>query len=74
MNEQTQEMLSRMIIEDVLTQWPKTAGVFHRHKMACAGCAVARFYTIADAADVYRVPLNDFLAELAAVVGVQEKA
>lgn len=65
----TQSTLAEMIIEDVLTRWPETAVVFHRHKMACPGCAVAGFYTIADAADIYNLPRTEFVAELAAVIG-----
>lgn len=67
----TQAALAEMIIEDVLTRWPETAVVFHRHKMACPGCAVAGFYTIADAADIYNLPQAEFLAELRTVIGDQ---
>lgn len=61
--------LQEMIITDVLARWPETAGVFHRHRMSCVGCAVAPFFTIADAAAVYRMSLEGFLAELEQVIG-----
>ena len=64
----TPEALGEMIITDVLERWPNTADVFHNHAMACVGCAVAPFYTINDAALVYRLPVDDFLAELLAVI------
>lgn len=43
---------------------PGTAGVFLGHRMACVGCPLAAFETLADAAREYRLPLADFLAEL----------
>ncbi len=56
-------------IEEVLTTWPETAVVFKRHSMACIGCAVSQFYTIANATKVYHIPLDEFVAELEAVIG-----
>jgi hybrid cluster-associated redox disulfide protein len=65
----TQELpLSQRIIQDVLTAWPETAVVFNRHNMACIGCDVSQFYTIADAAAVYHLSLEDFIAELESVI------
>jgi len=60
--------LMELTIEDVLTRWPQTAVVFHQHNMACVGCAVASFYTITEAANVYSLSLEDFLSELIAVI------
>jgi hybrid cluster-associated redox disulfide protein len=57
-----------MMIADVLERWPRTADVFHRHAMACVGCAVAPFYSIIDAALVYRLSPEQFVAELLAVI------
>lgn len=64
----TPEALGEMIITDVLERWPRTADVFHDHAMACVGCAVAPFYTINDAALVYRLPAADFVAKLLAAI------
>jgi hybrid cluster-associated redox disulfide protein len=64
----TPKALGEMIITDVLERWPNTADVFHNHAMACVGCAVAPFYTINDAALVYRLPADNFVAELLAVI------
>lgn len=61
--------LAEMIITDALGRWPETAAVFHKHNMSCVGCAVAPFFTIADAASVYRIPLEPFLEELEQAIG-----
>ena len=60
--------LADMIIAEVLARWPKTAIVFHKHNMACVGCAVAPFYTIADAATIYGLTLDEFVLRLRLVI------
>lgn len=48
----------------LLGRHPATARIFLAHRMACVGCSLAAFETLADAAREYRLPLADFLAEL----------
>jgi hybrid cluster-associated redox disulfide protein len=60
-----QAEIEGMTIADLLVRWPDTAVVFHRHSMACVGCAVAPFYTVAEAAQVYNIPVAAFVDELA---------
>lgn len=62
------EVLGEMKITDVLERWPATADVFHTHAMACVGCAVAPFFSIADAAAVYGLPPVQFIDELLAAI------
>jgi hybrid cluster-associated redox disulfide protein len=64
----TEQPISAMIIFEVLQRWPQTAAVFRRHNMGCIGCAVAPFFTIADAATIYRIPIESFAAELELVI------
>ncbi len=66
----TQELsLSQKTIDEVLKNWPETAVVFKRHNMACIGCDVAHLYTIADAAAVYKLPIDEFISELEVAIG-----
>ena len=51
-------------VAHLLGRHPATAQVFLAHRMACVGCSLAAFETLADAAREYRLPLADFLAEL----------
>lgn len=53
-------------VAELLTEHPGAARVFLRHQMACVGCSVSRFDTLADAAREYHLPLAHFLSELAA--------
>lgn len=58
------EDLVELTLEELFQRWPETAVVFQRHQMACVGCVVAPFYTVADAARVYGLDPNEFLQEL----------
>ena len=64
----TENALAELMIADVLTRWPETAAVFQRRNMACVGCAVAEYYTIRDAANVYAIKLDVFLADLRSAI------
>jgi hybrid cluster-associated redox disulfide protein len=54
-------------VSDVMRRWPATVAVFVRRRMACPGCAMAGFMTVAAAAREYRLPPAELLAELRAV-------
>ena len=60
--------LSQKTVEEVLTNWPETAVVFKHHNMACIGCPVSHFYTIAEAAAVYQLSVDEFVSELESVI------
>jgi len=51
-------------VEQTLNQFPVLAAVFVRRGMACVGCAMARFDTLAEAAHTYGQETENFLAEL----------
>ncbi len=56
-------------VDDLLTRFPGTAVVFVNRRMACVGCDVARFETLAEACRIYRQPLEVFLGDLRDAVG-----
>ena len=60
--------VAAMNIEELLKRWPETAVIFQRHKMACPGCAVAPFYAIEDAINIYQLEGDAFLDELLAII------
>jgi hybrid cluster-associated redox disulfide protein len=51
-------------IDSLLDHYPRAASVLLRHGMACVGCAMAPFETLADAAREYRLDPAEILAEL----------
>lgn len=54
----------RMVVAELLAQWPETATVFIRRRMACVGCTMAPFDTLAAVSEVYGFGLEAFIAEL----------
>lgn len=65
------------IVEEVLERWPETAPVFMRLKMACVGCDIAGFETLAEAAAAYGIAVERLLGDLYSAVrgrGAAEEA
>jgi hybrid cluster-associated redox disulfide protein len=55
-----------MSVAEVCRRWPAAAAVLVRRGMACVGCDLSDFETLADAARTYHVPLAALLHELRA--------
>ena len=51
-------------VQDILDTYPHTVETFVRYGMACAGCTLSRFDTVAEAAAIYRLDLERLLADL----------
>ncbi len=56
-------------VDEIVSRYPAAARVFVRRRMACVGCQVARFKTVAETCRVYRQPLDAVLAELRQAAG-----
>ena len=60
--------ITEMKVQAILERWPQTAVIFNRYSSACIGCAIAPFCTIADAAKIYGLPLEQFANDLKSVI------
>lgn len=60
--------MSTMSVADVMERWPATIGIFNSRRMACPGCVMAPFMTVADAAASYDLDASELIAALADVV------
>ena len=56
--------LASMTVDTVLARWPQCADIFNNYNMACVGCPVAPYYTVSEVADVYDLPIDEFVAVL----------
>ncbi len=65
--------LSQLTVDQVLARWPQTLAVFMRHHMACAGCAMAPFETVAEAAAIYHLELPRFLGALYPAIALSDE-
>ena len=55
-----------VLVSEVMRLWPPTVGVFVALGMACPGCPMAPFETVAEAAAEYGLDAETLVARLAA--------
>ncbi|VAW43416.1 hypothetical protein MNBD_CHLOROFLEXI01-2854 [hydrothermal vent metagenome] len=60
--------LAELTVDGILARWPQTIQVFRRYKLACVGCTIGPYCDINMVADIYNVPLQQFLDDLNAVI------
>ncbi len=51
-------------VDTFLSRFPQAIAVFIAHRMACAGCLLSEFHTLAEAAHIHGLGLSQFLEEL----------
>jgi hybrid cluster-associated redox disulfide protein len=51
-------------LADIVTTWPQTIGVFNAYQMACPGCHISPFHTVADGAREYGLQASELLQAL----------
>lgn len=52
-------------VADLMREWPSLVSVFLHRRMACAGCAMAPFMTLREAAAAYGIDVEILLSDLA---------
>lgn len=60
-------------VDVFLTDHPQAANVFVAHAMACVGCPLGGFHTLAEAAAIYDLDLCTFLREIRQEIGGDSK-
>lgn len=65
--------LAQMNLAELFSRYPQTIPIFNRHGLACAGCEITAFETIAQAIAIYQLDANLFLAELDRVMLSREE-
>ena len=56
------------IVGEVMESHPASVAIFIRNRMHCPGCVMARFMTLADAAQSHEVELDHLMDELGAAL------
>ena len=67
-------VLTELTVTELLARWPQAIPVFLRHQMACVGCTMSPFETLADVTAVYDIPLPPFVGELQQAIQPPEEA
>lgn len=58
----------QIAMADLMAAWPQVIPTLLERRMACVGCDMARFETLADAARIYGLDLRKLLADLARTI------
>jgi hybrid cluster-associated redox disulfide protein len=61
-----------MPVDTFLSRFPQAAAIFVAYRMACAGCLLSQFHTLAEAVQIYGLSLPQFLEELCKGLDQQE--
>jgi hybrid cluster-associated redox disulfide protein len=57
-----------MSVAELLERHPETIPIFMQFRMACVGCDIAAFETVAEALAIYHINRERFAAELTAIL------
>ncbi len=68
MMSQSNPIKSDTCVADLLRDYPAVIPVFLKHQMACVGCSMSSFETVASAACVYGIAPETLLGELRAAI------
>jgi hybrid cluster-associated redox disulfide protein len=55
---------ANLTVAEILARWPSAIDIFFRHHMACPGCTMAPFDTLADVSATYGLQLDHFQEEM----------
>lgn len=58
------QLMANLTVNEVMDRWPQTIPIFLRYRMACIGCPIGRFETVAEVAEIYRMELDHFIGDL----------
>jgi hybrid cluster-associated redox disulfide protein len=67
------KLMADLTVAEVMARWPQTIPVFFRYRMACVGCPIAPFETMAEVAAIYGLNLSRFLNELEQIIEQAEE-
>ncbi|MBC8504860.1 MAG: DUF1858 domain-containing protein [Anaerolineales bacterium] len=55
---------------DIINTWPETIPIFLGYRMICVGCYMSEFDTLADAMQIYNLPIEQIMDELNHIIEV----
>ena len=58
------QLTATLTVAEVMDRCPQTIPIFLRNRMACIGCSIAPFETLAEPIGTYGVELDHFMEEL----------
>jgi hybrid cluster-associated redox disulfide protein len=68
------QALPDMPMAELMRRWPDTVPLLLRRRMACPGCLMAPFMTVAEAAREHAIEPDELVGELAALLAAPAEA
>ena len=68
------QLTADLTVAEVMNRWPETIPIFFRYRMACVGCPIASFETLAEVAAIYSLDLEFLMNELRQIIQIKEDA
>ena len=68
------QLTAALTVAEVMDRWPETIPIFFRYRMACVGCPIASFETLAEVAAIYGLDLECLMNELRQTIRIKEDA
>ena len=65
------QLTADLTVAEVMDHWPETIPVFFRYRMACVGCPIATFETLAEVAAIYGLDLEYLMNELKQTIRIE---
>jgi hybrid cluster-associated redox disulfide protein len=66
------KLTADLTVAEVMDRWPQTIPIFFRYRMACVGCPIAPFETLAEVATIFSLDLDGFVNELQQTIQIKE--
>jgi hybrid cluster-associated redox disulfide protein len=60
-----------LTVAELMDRWPETVPIFFRYRMACVGCPIAPFETLADVAAIYGLDMECLVNELRQAIQIK---
>lgn len=55
------EITPETCVSELVREHPQVIPIFLEHQMACVGCSMSAFETLAEAARAYAIPADEFI-------------
>lgn len=68
LNTDDNAITAEWLVDALLTRHPEAASVFVANRMACVGCAISGFHTLAEVAAIYNIDIGTLLQKLERVI------
>ncbi len=67
-NEEQIVLLSNLTVKELFDKHPKVIDIFIELNLACIGCPIDKFHTLADIANIYELEIDILISKIQTVI------